>query len=66
MVGLQGDELEEAEMRAKQQLLGVVRLISELYKMTVLPEMIMNVCLADLLGDDKSVPSEENIEVSSN
>ena len=50
-------------MRAKQQLLGVVRLISELYKMTVLPEMIMNVCLADLLGDEKSVPSEENIEV---
>ncbi len=63
LVGLQGEELGEAETRAKQQLLGVVRLIAELYKMKVLPEMIMNVCVSDLLGDEKNVPPEDNIEV---
>lgn len=60
---LQPEERELAERRAKQRMLGTVRLISELYKKAVVKEKIMLVCVRELLSKgDKGVPPEDNIE----
>ena len=43
--------------------LGNIRLIAELFKKSVVSEKIVQVCIQDLMGDAKSEPSEDNVEV---
>lgn len=55
-----GDERAAAEKRVKMRTMGVVRLISELYRKDVVRENIILVCIRELLemGNPKSVPPE--------
>uniref|UniRef100_A0A061S3S1 Translation initiation factor eIF-4F n=1 Tax=Tetraselmis sp. GSL018 TaxID=582737 RepID=A0A061S3S1_9CHLO len=51
------------ERKVKMRLMGNVRLISYLYKISVVSEKIILVCVRELLGQDqKLIPPEENIE----
>jgi hypothetical protein len=47
----------------KQRTLGNIRLISHLYKSEVVNEKILHYCIQDMLGDGKSDPVEDNVEV---
>lgn len=51
------------ERNVKQRTLGNIRLISHLYKMEVVNEKILHYCIQDMLGDGKSDPVEDNVEV---
>ena len=55
-------EREEAERRAKQRLLGNIRLIAELFKKGMVNDRIMLLILADLLGPGDSEPAEDSVE----
>jgi len=57
---LMSDEYYAAQ-KAKRQGLGLVRLIGELFKLGMLTERIMHVCIKQLLSD-VSNPEEEDIE----
>lgn len=43
--------------------LGNIRLIAELYKQDVVSEKILHACIQQMLGDGKSDPSEDDVEV---
>ncbi len=58
------DERDRAERKVKLRTLGNVRLIAELYKQDVVPEKILHACIQEMLGDGKSEPIEDNVEVS--
>jgi hypothetical protein len=51
------------ERKVKQRTLGNIRLISHLYKSEVVNEKILHYCIQDMLGDGKSDPVEDNVEV---
>ena len=53
----------DAERRAKQRLLGTIRLISELFNKDQVNDRIMLLILSELLGAPDNDPSEENVEV---
>lgn len=57
-------EREAAERRAKMRTLGNIRLIAELYKQDVVSEKILHACIQQMLGDGKSDPIEDDVEVS--
>ena len=57
------DERERAERKVKLRTLGNIRLIAELYKQDVVPEKILHACIQEMLGDGKSDPIEDNVEV---
>jgi len=60
-----GDAREESERKAKQRLLGNVRLIAELFKKGMVNDRIMVLILSDLLGSaDGQEPSEDSIEAA--
>ena len=59
------EERERAERAVKQRTLGNIRLIAELYKQDVVPEKILHACIQEMLGDGKSEPIEDNVEVDS-
>ena len=44
--------------------LGNIRLIAELYKQDVVSEKILHACIQQMLGDGKSDPVEDDVEVS--
>ena len=44
--------------------LGNIRLIAELYKQDVVSEKILHACIQQMLGDGKSDPIEDDVEVS--
>lgn len=52
-----------AERKVKLRTLGNIRLISELYKQDVVSEKILHACIQEMLGDGKSEPFEEDVEV---
>ena len=54
---------EAAERKVKLRTLGNIRLISELYKQDVVREKILHACIEEMLGDGKSEPFEEDVEV---
>ncbi|KAK9820254.1 hypothetical protein WJX72_008106 [[Myrmecia] bisecta] len=56
------DQREAAERRVKMRTLGNIRLISELYKKEVVQETILHVCMAQMIGDTKQEPLEDNVE----
>lgn len=58
------DERDRAERKVKLRTLGNIRLIAELYKQDVVPEKILHACIQEMLGDGKSEPIEDNVEVS--
>ena len=57
------EEREGAERRVKQRTLGNIRLIAQLYKQDVVSEKILHACIQEMLGDGKSEPFEEDVEV---
>jgi translation initiation factor 4G len=57
------EEREAAERKVKLRTLGNIRLIAELYKQDVVSEKILHACIQDMLGDGKSEPIEDNVEV---
>lgn len=59
------DERDRAERKVKLRTLGNIRLIAELYKQDVVPEKILHACIQEMLGDGKSDPIEDNVEVGS-
>jgi hypothetical protein len=60
---LSGDERDDAERRAKQRLLGNIRLIAELFNKAQVNDRIMLLILADLLGGADNDPPEDSVEV---
>lgn len=44
--------------------LGNIRLIAELYKQEVVSEKILHACIQQMLGDGKSDPAEDDVEVT--
>ncbi|KAH7281041.1 hypothetical protein KP509_36G027000 [Ceratopteris richardii] len=53
----------EKEKFSKLRMLGNIKLIGELFKLKMIPEMIVHHCIQMLLGSDsKRPPAEENIE----
>jgi hypothetical protein len=60
---LSGDERDDAERRAKQRLLGNIRLIAELFNKGQVNDRIMLLILADLLGAPDNDPPEDSVEV---
>lgn len=59
-----GEEREDLERKAKQRLLGNVRLISELFKKDMVNDLIMSIILKDLLGSPDSDPPEDSVEAA--
>ncbi|PRW56412.1 eukaryotic initiation factor [Chlorella sorokiniana] len=59
---MSGDERDDAERRAKQRLLGNIRLISELFNKEQVNDRIMLLILADLLGAADNDPPEDSLE----
>jgi translation initiation factor 4G len=60
-----GDARENAERKAKQRLLGNVRLIAELFKKGMVNDRIMVLILSDLLGSTEGQePSEDSLEAA--
>ncbi len=53
----------DAEKRAKQRLLGNIRLIAELFNKAQVNDRIMLLILADLLGGVDNDPPEDSVEV---
>lgn len=55
---------EEAERGVKKRVMGTMRLISELYKLDMVKDWIITMCMEDLLNAPKNrLPPEDNIEV---
>ena len=61
---LGSDERDDAERKAKQRVLGNVRLIAELFKKGMVNDRIMLLILSDLLGPADQEPSEDNVEAA--
>jgi translation initiation factor 4G len=61
---LTGESREDAERKAKQRLLGNVRLIAELFKKGMVNDRIMLLILSDLLGPSDGEPSEDALEAA--
>jgi translation initiation factor 4G len=62
---LSGDAREDGERKAKQRLLGNVRLIAELFKKGMVNDRIMVLILSDLLGPaEGQEPSEDSLEAA--
>jgi translation initiation factor 4G len=61
---LTGAERDDGERKAKQRLLGNVRLIAELFKKDMVNDRIMLLILADLLGPADQEPSEDSLEAA--
>ncbi len=59
------EERDRAERKVKLRTMGNIRLIAELYKQEVVPEKILHACIQEMLGDGKSEPIEDNVEVRS-
>ena len=57
------EERDRAERKVKLRTMGNIRLIAELYKQEVVPEKILHACIQEMLGDGKSEPIEDNVEV---
>ena len=57
------DGLEAAQRRVKLRTLGNIRLIAQLFNKGVVAEKIVHACIADLLGNSKAPPIEDNAEV---
>lgn len=55
---------EEAQARAKNRLLGNLRLIAELFKKEMVNDRIMLLILSDLLGAAENNPSEDSLEAA--
>lgn len=55
---------EESQARAKNRLLGNVRLIAELFKKEMVNDRIMVLILSDLLGPAENNPSEDSLEAA--
>lgn len=60
---LPAEERYDAERRAKQRLLGNIRLIAELFNKAQVNDRIMLLILADLLGGPDNDPPEDSVEV---
>ena len=60
---LPAEERPDAERRAKQRLLGNIRLIAELFNKAQVNDRIMLLILADLLGGADNDPPEDSVEV---
>jgi len=60
-VKLSKEEREEKRIKARRRMLGNIRFIGELYKMSMLTERIMHECIKKLLGEYQC-PDEEDIE----
>lgn len=58
------EERDEAERRVKMRTLGNIRLIAELFNKGIVAERIVTVCITELIGDLKSDPIEDNVEVN--
>lgn len=63
-LSLSAEERDIAEHKAKQRLLGNVRLIAELFKKDMVNDRIMLLILSDLLGTAEQEPSEDNVEAA--
>ncbi|KDD71186.1 hypothetical protein H632_c5616p0, partial [Helicosporidium sp. ATCC 50920] len=64
---LSGAEREEGERRAKQRLLGCIRLIAQLFCKGLVNDRVMSLILRDLLGAQgasAAEPSVENVEAA--
>lgn len=59
-----GDKRDDLERKAKQRMLGNVRLIAELFKKSMVNDRIMLLILSDLLGPSDSDPSEDSLEAA--
>ncbi|KAI3428363.1 hypothetical protein D9Q98_006743 [Chlorella vulgaris] len=59
---LPAEERYDAERRAKQRLLGNIRLIAELFNKAQVNDRIMLLILADLLGGPDNDPPEDSVE----
>lgn len=57
------EEREAAVRKLKLRVMGNIGLIAELYKQDVVSEKILHACIQELLGDGKSQPIEDNVEV---
>ncbi len=57
------EDREAAERKVKMRTLGNIRLIAELYKQEVVSEKILHACIQSMLGDGKSDPVEDDVEV---
>lgn len=57
------EDREAAERKVKMRTLGNIRLIAELYKQDVVSEKILHACIQSMLGDGKSDPVEDDVEV---
>lgn len=60
-VKLSKEEREEKRIKARRRMLGNIRFIGELYKMSMLTERIMHECIKKLLGEYQ-YPDEEDVE----
>lgn len=60
-VKLSNEEREEKRIKARRRMLGNIRFIGELYKMSMLTERIMHECIKKLLGEFQ-YPDEEDLE----
>ena len=58
------EKKEEVQARAKNRLLGNVRLIAELFKKALVNDRIMLLILSDLLGPAENNPSEDWLEAA--
>ncbi|CAI7786158.1 unnamed protein product, partial [Closterium sp. NIES-54] len=61
MVKLTEAERQSRRQKARRRMLGNIRFIGELYKMTMLTERIMHGCIQKLLGNTED-PDEEDME----
>ena len=59
------EDREAAARALKLRLLGNIRLISELFKQKALSDKIVHACVQTLMGDGKSIPNDDNVEVGS-
>lgn len=54
----------DAEQKVKQRTLGNIRLIAELFNKGIVAEIIIIVCVEELIRNPKANSIEENVEVS--